>query len=290
MSGPLRTAWKFRQTAMLALLLGVGAWIHRAALLDIFTIGIGNREQSHILLAPFVAGWLLWLRRSRLRSLRIAPSLWGPTFILLGWMMSWWGLETDTQVAWHGGALFTLLGCLVCLTGLGPLWQFAPAFVAMLFLLPIPGFIRQAIALPLQSVATGVVHTVLELLGVPATRFGHVLVINGEQIAVGEACNGMRMVFALGMVVYAFAFSTPLRSTTRVILLVLSPIVALLVNVVRLIPTSLFFGYSSVEYAQMFHDLSGWVMLPIALLMLIGVLRLIRWVELPVMSFRLMTR
>ena len=32
--------------------------------------------------------------------------------------------------------------------------------------------------------------------------------------AVGEACNGMRLVFALGLVVYAFAFGTPLRPLT----------------------------------------------------------------------------
>lgn len=290
MSKPLRKAWKFRHTAMLALLFGVGAWFHREALLDIITIGIGNKEQSHIVLAPLIAAWLFWLRRSRLRSLRIAPSLWGPAFILVGWLMSWLGLKTDTQVAWHAGALLTLFGGLVSLTGLAPVRQFAPAFLAMLFLIPVPGLIRQAIAVPLQAMATGIVYMLLELFGVSVTRLGHVLMINGEQIAVGEACNGMRMVFALGLVVYAFAFSTALRPVTQVLLLALSPITALFVNVIRLVPTSLFFGYGSVEQARTFHDLSGWVMLPVALLILIGVLRLFRWIELPVTSFRLVAQ
>ena len=65
---------------------------------------------------------------------------------------------------------------------------------------------------------------------------------------------------------------------------------ALLSNVIRLIPTTLFFGYGDVAQATLFHDLSGWAMLPVALVMLIGVLRAIQWIELPIMSFRLTMR
>lgn len=272
---------------MLGLLLGVAVWIHRAALADIAMIAWGSEEQSHILLVPFVAGWLLWLRRSRLRSLRVAPSLWGPVLIATGWLVNWAGVQTETQVAWHFGALVTMLGALVCMTGLAPVRQLLPVFVSLLFIIPVPGTIRVAIALPLQAIATSVTQTILELIGVPATRMGHVLLIHGEQVAVGEACNGMRMVFALALIVYAFAFSLPLRPGVRVVLLVLSPLAALVSNVIRLIPTTLFFGYGTVEQAQYFHDVAGWIMLPVALLMLVGVLKMIRWVELPVMSFRL---
>jgi hypothetical protein len=55
-----------------------------------------------------------------------------------------------------------------------------------------------------------------------AVKSGNVLIINGERVGVGEACNGMRLVFALALVVYAFAFGTPLKPATRLILLALS--------------------------------------------------------------------
>ena len=202
-------------------------------------------------------------------------------------MLSWWSIDTDTQVTWHASALLAMLGCVVSVAGFSTIRQLAPAFLALCFAIPIPGAIAQAISVPLQSLATGMTELMLDVIGVPATRMGHVLVINGEQVAVGEACNGMRMVFALWLIVYAFAFSTPLRPGVRLVLLGLSPIIALLCNVIRLIPTTLVFGYGTVEQAQQFHDIAGWIMLPIALLMLLGVLRTIRWVELPVMTFRL---
>lgn len=282
-----RKAWNIRDFALLAFLIALGAWLLRQPLADIFSIGLRDEEQSHIFLAPAVAAWLLWLRRTRLRYVMVQPSLLGPLVVAIGWVISWWGFQTGTQIAWHGGAVLALVGIPLSMTGSTPLHILAPVFLVLVFMLPIPGEIRHRIAHPMQELATGVTHSVLQVIGVSAVRSGNVLIINGEQVAVGEACNGMRMVFALTLVVYAFAFSSPLRMGTRIVLLGLSPAIAVVCNVIRLVPTSLIFGHGSAEMAERFHDLAGWVMLLVALAMLGGVLRLIRWLEFPVMSFRL---
>lgn len=279
--------WQLRDYALLALLLIAGVAVNRQALWDIIALGMRDAEQSHIFLAPIVAAWLLWLRRSRLRSIMLRPSYLGPIVVVIAWLISWWGFESGTQVAWHGGALLCLVGLIISLTGTTPLTRLAPVFAVLVFMLPVPGEIRHRIAYPMQQLATGVTHAMLEFIGVSAVRSGNVLIINGEHVAVGEACNGMRMVFALTLVVYAFAFGTPLKPGTRAVLLVLSPLIAMVCNVIRLVPTSLIFGYGSAELAQSFHDIAGWVMLPLALVILVGVLRTIRWLDFPVTSFRL---
>ena len=138
--------------------------------------------------------------------------------------------------------------------------------------------------------ATVVTHALLEAIGVTAIRSGNVLVIEGEQIAVGEACNGMRMVFALFLVVYAFVFGCRLTMSTRIVLLALSPIAAIICNVIRLVPTSVLYGQGVVGRTEWFHDVTGWVMLPVALMMLAAFVRLLEWLYLPVMSFRLAAR
>jgi exosortase len=196
--------------AFLLLALGLAAWFNRKPLLDILTIGLSDEEQSHILLVPFVAAWLFWLRRSRLRHVRVRPSLIGPACVVVGMIMSRWGFNTWTDIAWHAGAGLTVLGALFTFTGLEPVKQFLPVFVVLVFVLPVPGVIRQEIALPLQTLHTQVTQAMLELFGIAATRLGNVLVINGQGIVVGDACNGMGMVFAFGLVVYALAFSVPL--------------------------------------------------------------------------------
>ena len=100
----------------------------------------------------------------------------------------------------------------------------------------------------------------------------------------------MRSVFVFFLIVYAFAFSVPLKLSSRLVLLAISPIVALLCNVIRLVPTSLLYGYGTAHNAEWFHTGTGWLMIPIALASLVALLKLFRWLELPVMSLRLATQ
>jgi exosortase len=275
------------QYAILALLLGAGAWFNRQPLGDILAVGWRDEENSHIFLAPIVALWLLWLRRSRFRYAALRPSLLGPMLVAGAAVVSWWGFERGVQVAWHGGAILSLLGLMISMTGIMPLRLFGPVFIVLLFLLPVPGELRHRMAMPMQEMATSVTHGLLELMGVSSVKSGNVLVINNEQVAVGEACNGMRLVLALTLVVYAFAFGTPLKPGARLTLLALSPIIAIACNVIRLVPTSLIYGFGDRETARTFHDLAGWAMLVLALAILWAVLRTFRWLEFPVSSFRL---
>lgn len=284
-----RRGWRFVDHVQLIALLALGVWLHRQPLADMLTIGARDPEQSHVLLAPLVAIYLAWLRRSRFRYIAVQPSLLGLAIALGGWLLSWRGFDQGVQVLWHGGALLSLTGIVVSMTGLPPLRLFAPVFLALGFALPVPGELRHAIAYPLQELATSVTHSTLELIGISTIKSGNILVINGERVAVGEACNGMRMVFALTLVVYAFAFGTALRPGTRLTLLLLSPFIAMACNVIRLVPTSLILGYGSDDMAARFHDLAGWVMLPVAMVMLALVLRTFRWLEFPVTRMRLAT-
>ena len=162
---------------------------------------------------------------------------------------------------------------------------FRPSFAVLLFLIPVPGRFRQHIAIPLQEASAKVAHFFLDLFAVPVARAGSVLQINGREVAIAEACNGMRMVVALGLIAFAFVFSVPMRNSVRLLILACSPLVAVLVNVIRLVPTVLVYGYSDAATGDLFHELSGWAVLAVAVLILWGVLALLRWIEVPIDPF-----
>lgn len=267
----------------LAGLLGLAAWALRRPLGDIVHVGFNVEEQSHIILAPIVMGVLIFLRRERFAGMQFTSASWvGPALVIGGWFLSAWGYRDAVIIAWHGGAVMVLLGVVISTLGPQLLMRFPAAFCVLFFMLPVPASIRHRIALPMQRMAASVTEWSLDIMGVAVERNGSILTINGEQVAVGEACNGMRMVFALTLVAYAFVFSVQLRPAVRLSLLILSPLIALLCNVIRLIPTSLFFGFGTTEAAEAFHDLAGWVMLPIALGLFFGILKLLEWLEIPV--------
>ncbi len=254
---------------------------------DIYTIASIDEEHSHIFLVPLVAAYLVWIRRARFRCTPISGRLVGPLMTVLGVAVSTWGFYSGVQAAWHGGAVLTLLGCVLSVVGKNVLFAFFPAVAVMAFLIPVPGQIRHGIALPLQAWTARTTQAVFETFGQNVVAAGNTLSINGTTLTVAEACNGLRMVFALIMVVFAFAFAMPLRNSVRVLLLILSPLAAIACNVIRIIPTVWFYGDGDQQMADLFHDYSGWAMLPLAFVLLYGAVALLRWTMVPVDRFPL---
>lgn len=287
---PLRAPSVFNSRSLLGLwvlLLAAVIWLTRDAWADIIGIAVSDEEQSHILLVPIVAGWMAWIRRLRLRHLRPSGTLVGPATILIGWAMSYIGFYYAVQSAWHAGAIVMLVGGLITGLGLNTLFKLFPAFAVLVFAVPVPGSIRHMIAGPLQTASAAVTQVILETFGAPIERTGNLLTINGHEVAVAEACNGMRMVLALVLVSYAFAFSIPLRWYARAMVLIMSPLAALGCNVFRLLPTVVLYGYADEGVANSFHDVSGWLMVPLAFCALLGLFALLRWALIPVTRFTL---
>jgi len=164
----------------------------------------------------------------------------------------------------------------VSILGHDVLFKFWPAFLLLVFMVPVPNGIRMGMATPLQTGTASVVEHILRAFGEPVTRQQNSLLINNEPVLIAEACNGLRMVFPLILTCWLFAFVTPMKNWVRWMVILLSPITALICNVIRLIPTLLMYGYSTKSHAQTFHDYSGWFMMPIAFFVLMFVVAFVK--------------
>lgn len=256
---------------------------------DIWSTAVDREDQSHILLALPVAIWLAAIRRQRLRFCAPASSWLGALGVATGLVLSEVGFRQGADLFWHGGAVLAATSAAVSVVGLRVVRKFLPAFLALGFLLPVPGRLRHQIAVPMQEISAKVTEVVLDIAGFPISRSGNVLVINEQTVAVAEACNGMRMVGALALVTFAFAFAVPMRNWVRLVLLALSPLIAILVNIIRLIFTVTMYGYTSRETAAFLHDISGWAVLVVALGILWCVLSLLRWLEFRTVNYAVST-
>ncbi|MCG8550026.1 MAG: exosortase/archaeosortase family protein [Desulfobacterales bacterium] len=262
--------------ALIALLITRDAW------LDILHIATLDEESSHIFLVPIIVAWLVHTRKQYLSTCKLTISPIGPLFIAIGWVLSIYGFYNAVQSFLHMGAILVVLGAFLTFTGLDVLIKFWPAFLVLGFMVPVPGLIRLQLSLPMQSITAACATFVAELFGMFIQRNGSVMTYNGVDVAVAEACNGMRMIFALLLVSFAFAFGTPLRTWARVLIILLSPIVAIICNVIRLIPTVYVYGNYNESVAEAFHDYTGWIMLLVALGMLFGIVHILNWLQLPV--------
>lgn len=277
--------WMHLVGALVMVLLAI--WVALPAWKDIYHIAMKDEESSHILLVPIAVIWLAWVRRGRFKQCRPEGTLFGVLLLAIGWASWSFGFWENVQSLWQGGAVLMAIGAAITILGKDVFFRFLPVFVVLIFLVPVPGRVRHAIALPMQTQTASVTQGILSMFGVPVQLEGSLLVVNGQQVNIAEACNGMRMVFTLLMVCYIFAFITPLRGYVRALILIASPLVAIVCNVIRLIPTVWVFGHYSHETAEIFHAVAGWVMLVVAFLLLMSIVKILRWALVPVAEYTL---
>jgi len=282
-----KRGWTIWHVAFSILLAAAAVFIAADAWLDLITIALKDEESSHVLLVPVAVLWIGLVRRGTLRNCRPVGYWFGPLLIALGWFLWSFGYKRDVQAFWHGGAIVMAVGAVTTALGSDVVKRLWPAFLVLVFLVPVPGMIRQSVAQPMQTATAFLTQSMGELAGMQVERWGNMLTINDRQVAVAEACNGMRMVFTLSLVSYVFAFTTPLLPYVRAAIVIASPVTAILCNVIRLVPTVWVFGHFPESTAEKFHTFSGWVMLGVGFLLLTGIVRLFRWLMIPVTPFRL---
>jgi len=261
---------------LLALFVCLDAWQ------DIVRIVQQDPEASHIVLVPLVFARLVWVRRKMLIDWLPRGSLLGVLLALAGvglWVL---GYIKAMQVVWHFGALLTVFGAFVSVYGIDIVRRLWPAFFVLLFLMPLPGVVRHPMALFLQNASAKATEVVIVALGFELRRQGNLLMINDYTVGIAEACNGMRMVSMLILIVFAFVFSEKVRTWVRLSLIIGSIPIAILCNIVRLVPTVLAYGYFSPKFAEQLHDWLGWGLAFASYFGLMGLLWLMRWLLLPV--------
>jgi exosortase len=279
--------WTWSHVAAAAAMALVGVAVTWPAWSDIYRIATNDEEADHVLLVPLVALWMLWARRVRFRYCKPTFTMLGPIIVALGWFTGSYGFHNGIATLVHGGAVLVVLGCIVSVLGKHAIFRFLPVVAVLVFLIPVPGELRLRLAIPLQNWTAQIEQQLFHVMNVDVARSGNQLWYNGKPIDIIEKCNGLRMVFSLILVGYAFSFSLPLRNWVRFLILAISPVAAILCNLIRILPTVWVYGSRSETFADQFHLYSGWLMLLVALLILLGVLRIMRWAMIPVMRFTL---
>jgi exosortase len=262
-----RPGWLVPGSIFLAVTVA-GLWATQDGLRDLIGRIARDQDAGAALLAPVVAVWLLYQRRDRLSAMLPAPPRSSLAAIPLGAAtiaFAWWGGETDTRVASQLAAVATLAVAAVAALGTPALTRLAAVWGAVLLTVPLPGQVRSAMGRPLQEWGATASAAILEPFGIGIERLGANLLVDGTPVAVGEACDGMRMVVALAVVVYAYVFGNRIAAPVRILLLLSAPLVALACNILRLPPTVLGYAWLGEAEADLLHDALGWGMLPVCL-------------------------
>lgn len=264
-----------------AMVLAVVAWTWWPTFVNLAYKWSHDPQYSHgFLVAPF-ALYLLWMRRDL-----CVPTRW--PLPVLGLMVLAAALAQRLAAGFWGIGWFdalsllpALVGVVIMFGGLEKLRWAWPAILFLFFMVPLPYRLEVALSGKLQTLATVASTMTLQTLGQSALAEGNTILLQAGdhevKLGIVEACSGLRMLVTF------FAFSTAVamlvkRPLAEKALLVASAVpIALISNVMRITVTGLMHVYVDDKTANVFfHDLAGWIMMPVCLVFL--------WLELQVLQ------
>jgi exosortase B len=232
-----------------------------------------------IILAVFA--WLVWRRRGALADeMSERAPVAGAATLAFGLALYLLGRTQSLAVFEVASHLPVIAGAVLLLRGTGGLRRLAFPILFLVFLVPLPGFVLDVVAVPLKDLVSGAVEWLLVSLAYPVEREGVVLWVGDYQMLVADACSGLNSLyslFALGLL-YAHVTRRKGRFAARAALLLLAIVpIAVAANIVRVLVLVLVTYHFGEEAARgLVHDFAGMLVFVVAFGLLLAFDSLVR--------------
>ncbi len=255
-------------TAALLAVLIVSHWNTFAHMADRWA---HDPQYSHGFVVPLFALVVLWSRRDMLKRMASQPAWLGLPLMAIGLILRVVAVASDIEPLDSLSLLPTGFGLVLLMGGWSVLGWSWPALAFLAFMMPLPFSAEMALAYPLRRIATDMSTYVLQTVGCPAMAEGNIIFIDDIQLGVAEACSGLGMLMTFFALATAMALIVNASLLNRLALVASAIPIAILANVIRISATGVAYhlGGKESDLAKMiYHDLAGWLMMPLALAML----------------------
>jgi exosortase B len=226
-------------------------------------------EFGHAPLILAVVVWLFWQSRQDVERAPTAPrSGWGWLLLALGLALYALGRTLGVSSVEFASQVFVAGAVLLLLKGTQALrMAWFPVFY-LVFMVPLPGTVVDALTEPLKHWISIIVVDVLHAVGYPIGRSGVMLTVGRYELLVADACSGLNSMFSLAALGALFIYITGLKSRLHTALLVLAIVpIAFAANIVRVISLVLITYHFGDAAGQGFlHGAAGIVLMLVALL------------------------
>lgn len=231
-----------------------------------------NPYYSHGFLIPLLSAYFLWIRRREIAATPVSVSAAGVAIVAAGTVLFILARMSFQFFFQCVGLCIVLLG--LVFAHLGPQIARAVAFpyAYLYFMIPMPQIAYETMTFHLRLFSTQVSFLIIRLFGIPATRDGNIINLQTATLIVGNPCSGLRglISFVVGSLAIGFLFQKKLSN--RVILVVFSVILAMAMNILRLVVLAVLAHAMRLEKIPVsVHDAEGMILLVIGLLILFGV-------------------
>jgi len=238
-------------------------------------------DYAHGPIILLVVCWILWQRREILwRTPSGGGAVTGGVLFFLGLVCYALGRSQRILQLEVGSLILVLSGSALLLLGSSSLRALRFPLVFLVFLVPLPGVLVDAVTGKLKAYVSYIAEAVLYTSGYPVARDGVMLTVGQYQLLVADACSGLHSMFSLVALGMLYIHVSGEKSWIRNAVLLTTAIpIAFVVNIIRVIVLVLITYHLGDEAGQGFlHDWAGLLLFVAALGLFIasdGLIRLV---------------
>jgi exosortase len=284
LSQPLPFSISIRNGLSLLLLLAAVAWFWQT-LVSLFSLTQQQEQYSHIVLIPGLSLYVLYLDRKAI----FASREWSPWFgsLLIG-LGAWGYWSADAAIFAPDQLSLTVLAFVMMCWGIAlscfgatVCRSLSFGLLCLLFMVPLPSFLLEAIVGFLQRASTEATAALFSLLGIPVFRQGFVFSLSNFTIHVAQECSGIRSALSL-FITSVVAGHFFLRSTgTKLGLVAIVLPLAIVKNAFRIVGLALLANYVDPTFItnSLLHHSGGIPLFLLSVVVLLSIAWLLRRYE-----------
>lgn len=234
-----------------------------------------SEDQAHGPLIVAVVAYLVWSLKGKLKEVTAERSsnFLGFGLLVFGLLVYIVGRSQDLVLFDVGSQILVLSGLVLLSRGVKTLKVLWFPLFFIVFMIPLPGFLLDAITLPMKIAVSWVAENILYTIGYPISRSGVVLQIGQYQLLVADACAGLHTLIsleALGLLYLNLVKHDSLARNLFLALLIVP--ISFTANVIRVMVLTLITYHFGDAAGQGFvHGFAGMLLFVVALILIISV-------------------
>jgi exosortase B len=230
-----------------------------------------SEEQGHGPLILAVVAFLIWQKRHALVEGDAQPNgMLGWPLLIFGLLLYAVGRSQDILMFEVGSHIPVMAGAILAARGFKPLRALWFPLFFIVFMVPLPGILVDAMTGPLKRHVSEIAEHLLYAVGYPIARSGVTLTIGPYQLLVADACSGLHSLYSLSALGLLYMHLMQHQRVLRNVILGVAILpIAFGANIVRVIFLVLVTYHLGDEAGQGFlHGFAGMVLFVAALLLL----------------------
>jgi len=232
-----------------------------------------KKEYSHGFLIPLISGYVVWTKRRELGMVAADPDIKGIFLLMVGITLLIVGKVAFEPYVRQLSLVVTIMGILYANLGREAMKLLLFPVGYLMFMIPIPYIVMNAVAVSLRLVDAKVTYNALHLLGIPILRDRVTLELPNISLVVADLCTGILSIVAILALAVLYAYMSFRTNIARIALVLVAVPVSIISNMFRLIVTvGLAYFYGEVVLRGVIHEFHGTVnfLVTVVLLVLCG--------------------